>query len=87
MSLKKCPICLSIDLTSILSLRDAPIYPVVYAGKQDNVLTDLEFVSCNRCGHIYNGADASTAIKSLITQDIPWFLQVTEAQKVRRVSL
>ena len=48
MSLKKCPICLSIDLTSILSLRDAPIYPVVYAGKQDNVLTDLEFVSCNR---------------------------------------
>ena len=81
MSLKKCPICLSIDLTSILSLRDAPIYPVVYAGKQDNVLTDLEFVSCNRCGHIYNGADASTAVKSLITQDIPWFLQVTEAQK------
>jgi len=75
-----CPVCSHVKATRLLAVPKAPLFPVCDPGYQGQKLVALEFVSCDRCGHIFNCLDTSDAMRDLVTQDIPWFVQVNHAQ-------
>ena len=77
---KICPVCSHVKATRLLTVPKAPLFPVCDPGYQGQKLVALEFVSCDQCGHIFNCLDTSDAMRDLVTQDIPWFVQVDPAQ-------